>query len=111
VSAWPISVQAKVDNALIAVAEAPPHKFKGGGYWEAMHGDMAGYYEIRVIGPGRRHYRVFCLLDSKGEGRRPMLVVLAALDKANATKLSDRDYRRVRDLGDEYLRRNPRSVV
>ena len=28
---------------LIAVAGAPPKKFAGGGYWEAMHGDMTGW--------------------------------------------------------------------
>ena len=31
---------------LDAVAEAPPPQFSGGGQWEAMHGDMGGYYEI-----------------------------------------------------------------
>jgi hypothetical protein len=25
---------------------------------------MAGYYEIRVTVPGRRHYRLFCILDN-----------------------------------------------
>jgi hypothetical protein len=32
--------------------------------WEAMHGDMGGYYEIRLTGPGRRQYRLFCILDN-----------------------------------------------
>jgi len=30
---------------------APPPRFSGGGKWEAMHGDMAGYYEVRATGP------------------------------------------------------------
>ncbi|MGO9753114.1 MAG: hypothetical protein ACLP8S_33905 [Solirubrobacteraceae bacterium] len=34
---------------LDAVAAAPPPKFSGGGKWEAMHGEMTGYYEIRLI--------------------------------------------------------------
>jgi hypothetical protein len=30
---------------LNAVAEAPPPRFSGGGMWEAMHGEMAGFYD------------------------------------------------------------------
>jgi hypothetical protein len=32
--------------------------------WEAMHGSMGGYYEIRVSGPGKVQYRLFCILDN-----------------------------------------------
>ena len=32
--------------------------------WEAMHGTMNGYYEIRATGPGRRHYRLYCILEN-----------------------------------------------
>ena len=32
--------------------------------WEAMHGEMGGYYEIRVTGPGREHFRLFCRLEN-----------------------------------------------
>ncbi|HJX54944.1 MAG TPA: hypothetical protein VJ801_19445 [Polyangia bacterium] len=46
-----------------AVADAPPPAFSGGGKWEAMHGDMSGFYEVRVDGPKRRHYRLFCILE------------------------------------------------
>jgi hypothetical protein len=41
---------------LDAVAAAPPPAFSGGGKWEAMRGKMAGYYEVRAIGPGREHF-------------------------------------------------------
>ncbi|CCH73168.1 hypothetical protein BN11_240004 [Nostocoides australiense Ben110] len=44
--------------ALIAVASAPPKRFAGGGYWEAMKGEMTGWFEVRVDGPGRHHYRL-----------------------------------------------------
>ena len=43
-------VAARMAAVLRAVAEAPPNAFAGGGYWEAMHGTMAGYYEVRVDG-------------------------------------------------------------
>jgi hypothetical protein len=91
---------------LKAVAEAPPNAFAGGGYWEAMHGTMAGYYEVRVDGRDRRHYRLFCLLERDGAQLGlggPSLVV--------KTTLSERDYARVRQLGDEYRSRVPRSVL
>ncbi|MGH2843270.1 MAG: hypothetical protein ACRDKL_06735, partial [Solirubrobacteraceae bacterium] len=49
---------------LDAVAAAPPPQFSGGGKWEAMHGDMTGYYEVRITGPGREQFRLFCLLEN-----------------------------------------------
>jgi hypothetical protein len=69
---FPTKVEATILAVLEAVRVAPPPAFSGGGKWEAMHGTMAGYYEIRVIGSGRRHYRLFCLLDNEnraGAGR------------------------------------------
>jgi hypothetical protein len=97
-----------------AVADAPPPQFSGGGKWEAMHGDMAGYYEIRVDGPSRHHYRLFCVLEREGEAvglGSPSLVLIAGKDKPFRTVLSVRDYADVRRLGNEYLSRQPRSVV
>jgi hypothetical protein len=49
----PVRARAEVIAVLDAVAEAPPPAFSGGGKWEAMHGDMAGFYEIRVRGADR----------------------------------------------------------
>ena len=46
------------------VAAAPPKRFAGGGYWEAMKGDMTGWFEVGVDGPRRHHYRLFCRLDA-----------------------------------------------
>ena len=40
----------------------PPPSFSGGGKWEAMHDDMAGYFEVRVQGGGMNH-RLFCVLE------------------------------------------------
>jgi hypothetical protein len=58
----PVKVAAEINAVLDAVAEAPPPSFSGGGKREAMHGDMAGLYEIRVQGGGKNH-RLFCILD------------------------------------------------
>jgi hypothetical protein len=99
---------------LKAVAEAPPPQFSGGGMWEAMHGEMTGYYEVRVDGPGRRHYRLFCLLERQGAATGlggPSIVILTGKVKPFGTKLASRDYREVRALGDEYLTRVPRHIA
>lgn len=53
---------------LEAVAEAPPNAFAGGGYWEAMHDSITGYYEVRVDGRDRRHHRLFCLSNATVHG-------------------------------------------
>jgi hypothetical protein len=97
-----------------AVAEAPPPTFSGGGKWEAMHGRMGGIYEIRVDGPNRYHYRLFCLLERAGTGLGlvgPSLILVTGLDKPFQTKLSDRDYDDVLELVAESRKRAPRSVL
>jgi hypothetical protein len=62
--ACPAKIEARFYAVLEAVREAPPPQFSGGGYWEAMHGEMGGFHEIRLTGPGRRQYRLFCQLDN-----------------------------------------------
>ncbi len=97
---------------LTQVAAAPPKRFAGGGYWEAMRGDMTGWFEVRVDGPRRHHYRLFCRLDYEAMGLpRPLLRVICGEDKPFRSLLSDADYQHVRDLGAEYLKRNPRSLA
>lgn len=106
------NVRAKFAAALVAVAAAPPHKFAGGGYWEAMHGDMTGWYEVRVNGRNRSHHRLFCLIDLAAQGAtRPWLVVVTGMSKPFRATLSAADYKAIKRLGDEYLSRNPRSVA
>lgn len=108
---WPASVRAKAYAVLIAVATAPLKRFAGGGYWEAMKGEMSGWFEVRIDGPKRHHYRLFCLLDYEAKGQdKPLLVVVGGRDKPFRTTLSDADYAEVRAMGDEYLNRNPRAI-
>jgi hypothetical protein len=77
-----------------------------------MKGEMTGWFEVRVDGPRRHHYRLFCCLDYEAQGlSRPLLVVVRGLSKPFRTHLSDGDYERVRELGREYLSRNPRSLA
>ena len=110
----PVAVAAKIAAVLKAVAEAPPPQFSGGGMWEAMHDDMKGLYEVRVDGPGRRHYRLFCLLERQGRETGlggPSIVIIAGKVKPFGSTLAPKEYRAVRSLSDEYLARVPRSVA
>ena len=59
----PTKVRAEMQAVLEAVAAAPPPAFSGGGKWEVMHDDMAGFYEVRVRGADRRNHRLFCILE------------------------------------------------
>lgn len=79
-----------------------------------MHGDMAGFYEVRVDGPQRRHYRLFCVLERDGAAvglGGPSLVLITGKTKPFLTVLSKADYAEVRALGAEYRKRRPRSVL
>lgn len=83
-----------------------------------MHGNMGGYHEIRLTGPSRRQYWLFCILDngSPKELRergfdRPQIAVLTGKVKDSGAKLSDREYAKVRKLGREYLEQLPRRIA
>jgi hypothetical protein len=110
--ACPPKVRATMRAVLVAVAISPPKRFAGGGYWEAMKGEMTGWFEVRVNGAKRHHYRLFCRLDyDTAERDKPLLAVIAGMDKPFRTALSAADYAAVRALGDEYVARNPRSLA
>jgi hypothetical protein len=115
----PINVRAKLVAVLEAVRAAPPPAFSGGGKWEAMHGAMGGYYEIRVTGPGRQHYRLFCMLDNGSHEElaergfdAPQIVVINGMVKRNASLFTDGEYaKHVRRLGDRYSATLPRPIA
>jgi hypothetical protein len=51
-------------------------------------------------------------LDYEAKGRaKPLLVVIDGRDKPFRTVLAEKDYAEVRALGEEYRKRNPRSIV
>jgi hypothetical protein len=108
----PAKVAARIVTVIQAVADAPPPKWSGGGFWETMHDEMAGYYEVRVD-HARIHYRLCCRLERNGQKvglDGPSIVTIAGRSKTFGTVISKHDYARVREMGAEYLRRNPRSV-
>jgi hypothetical protein len=79
-----------------------------------MKEEMTGWFEVRVDGPKRHHYRLLCLLDYDAHNTdrtKPLLVVVTGLDKPFRTTLTKADYAAVRRLGAEYHSRNPRSII
>ena len=112
---FPVKVRARLLATLAAVAKAPPKRFAGGGQWEAMHGDMTGYFEARITSKtpnGKWHYRLFCLLDYDAAGKSaPLLTVIDGASKRYHATLSGARYAQVRGLRDAYRARNPRSLA
>jgi hypothetical protein len=111
-SSIPPKIRARFVTLLDAIADGPPMSF-GGGYWEAMHDAMAGFYEVRVDSKDT-HYRLFCLVERDGAKVGlvgPSVVVVDGRTKPFRTVLSANDYAEVKKLGDEYLARSPRSVL
>ncbi len=112
--ACPTKVRATMLAVLRAVADAPPPRFSGGGYWEAMRDEMAGFYEVRVNGPQRKHFRLFCVLERPGTDvglGGPAIILITGMAKPFRTEFEPTDYRRVWRLGEEYRKRDPRSVA
>lgn len=114
----PGKIDAEFTAVLDAVAAAPPPQFSGGGKWEAMHGTMTGWHEIRLTGPGREQFRLFCVLENAADEElllrgldKPAIAVITGMRKPWRTKFSDRDYRRVQKLGEEHRRNHPRRIA
>ncbi|HEY9565037.1 MAG TPA: hypothetical protein VIR30_14820 [Nocardioides sp.] len=98
----PIKVRAEIHAVLTAVAEAPPPAFSGGGKWEAMHGGMAGFYEVRVQGGGMNH-RLFCVLERDADYLGgSSIVVIDGLWKPKRSAADPKDYRRALRYRSEF---------
>jgi hypothetical protein len=118
VDGCPTKVAANLFAVLDAVAEAPPPQYSGGGKWEAMHGTMGGYYEVRASGPRREQFRLFCLLENADEAelrRRglpgPAIAVLTGMRKPWRTAFTEREYQAVRALGNDHTTNLPRRIA
>ncbi|MDE0067996.1 MAG: hypothetical protein OXN44_14135 [Acidimicrobiaceae bacterium] len=100
----PENLRAKFEAVLKAAAAAPPPKFRGGGKWKAMHGDMSGFYQIGIQGKGMNH-RLVCLLHRPADDNiEPSIVCLGGFSKRRRSAARPRDYRRMRDYRDEFWR-------
>ena len=113
----PVKVGAQLIAVLDDIAEAPPPRFSGGGRWEAMHGAMAGFFEVRAQGPGREQFRVFCVLENGTAQElarrglpRPAVAVITGMHKPWGAAFRARDYEQVRRQGDDHRSRFPRRI-
>lgn len=113
----PVKVSAQLVAVLDDVAGAPPPRYSGGGRWEAMHGAMRGFYEVRAQGPQREQFRLFCVLENGTAQElarrglsRPAIAVITGLRKPWMTAFSERDYESVRRLGVDHRAQFPRRI-
>lgn len=98
----PASVAAEIHAVLDAVAAAPPPSFSGGGKWEAMHGDMAGFYEVRVRGGGKNHRLLAVLQRDAVDLGGSSIVCIGGFSKPPRTAAHPRDYKAIRALAAEF---------
>lgn len=83
-----------------------------------MHGDMTGWHEIRLTGPGREQFRLFCLLENGTDEElikrglaKPAIAVITGMRKKSGELFADRDYAKVRRLGEDHKRKYPRRIA
>jgi hypothetical protein len=70
-----------------------------------MHGDMAGFYEIRVQGGGLNH-RLFCVLERDADDLGgSSIVIIDGLSKPKRSAADARDYRRAVAMRSEFQHR------
>jgi hypothetical protein len=79
---------------------------------------MSGFYEIRLSGPRREQFRLFCLLENGSSEELasrslpgPAIAVITWMRKPWRTAFSDRDYQHMRSLADEHRCNHPRSIA
>lgn len=116
--ACPVKVRARLMAVLDDVAAAPPPSYSGGGRWEVMRDAMAGFYEVRIKGPGRELFRLYCILENGAKDHltarglpRPAVVATAGLRKPPETAIRAADYARVRAMGNDYVTTTPRRIA
>ena len=107
----PPGIRGRFLALLVEIAKAPPFRFSGGGLWEAMHGEMTGWFEIRVDFNKSKHYRLFCVLDHEALNyEERLLVVITGKTKKYRTTITANEYNKIRKLGAEYFSQNPRLI-
>ena len=107
----PENVRARFLAALAAIAEGPPFRFRGGGLWEAMHGAMTGWFEVRINSANQHHYRLFCVIDTLADNfDENLLVVIVGRTKKYQTTFPETEYEEIKLLGLEYFSSNPRLI-
>ncbi len=92
---------------VLALIEARWPNVQSQKYIQAMHGDMAGYFEIRIQ-LSRENHRIFfrpVMLESQ------TLVIIAATSKLRKSGLAASTYEQVRSIWGSFLRHPEKSAV
>lgn len=94
----------KILRILAAIIGDPKSAMRPNGFWKPLRADLAGVWELRCIGPGRVHYRLFVLIDKIGNGTEssPCFVLLTGATKPNATLLPKGFYVELENLTTLY---------
>lgn len=91
-------------SIVVAILATGPRRFAVGPNWQPMAGNLAGSFEIRFVGPGRMHHRIFCLIQRlENSEAADGLVLLYGAEKPNATLFAASVYGFVAELIDERL--------
>lgn len=79
---------------------------------------MTGWFEVRLDGPGRGHFRLYSLLENGAPAVlaelglvRPAIAVITGGRKPFQTEFSPAQYAKVRTLGDEHQSQRPRRIA
>lgn len=101
------TLQVKLRAIIAAILITGPSSFRTCAYWKPMRGELVGLHEIRFIGPGRIHHRVFCVI-SKPDGSKSheTLVLLDGALKKNGQLLTRARYRQLANIYAAYRRRH-----
>lgn len=101
---------------LVAVAAFPPYRFPASTIFQPMHQeggvDMSGFHEARDEHDGQL-YRLICVIDRAAQKNgcpNPVLAVIDGVSKPARTAVPDREYERIKKVGEIYRKSNPRSV-
>jgi hypothetical protein len=100
------TLQVKLRAIIAAILITGPSSFRTCAYWKPMRGELVGIHEIRFIGPGRIHHRVFCVISkSDGGESNETLVLLDGAFKRNGELLTRARYRQLADIYAAYRQR------
>ena len=89
--------RAKFAAIVSAVSSAPIGTFSGGGYWQALRGELSGLFEVRFQGKPPWLYRFFCHVEMESSE----LYIFAGARKKKGETLSAKTYAEIRSVADE----------
>lgn len=105
-------IATRLASLLDYIANSAPGELRPSANWLPLRGTLAGLWEVRCVGPGRIHYRLFVLLDriAAGTESNPVFVILDGKSKFNGTLLPRGVYRELEEMVDLYYEQTRGSI-